>query len=100
MEETGIIWRNFFASWPSQLSHTGVVVASGIEQTPFVSFLMAEHVVMLERPAPDTVGARKVIVPYCKINSVKITEAVGHDVFLASGFIAPRSLQSEPSKTQ
>lgn len=91
MEEVGIIWRKFFTSWPPNLSHTGVVVASGIEQIPFVSFLMAEHVILLERPAPDTVGARKIVIPYSKITAIKITEPVGNEVFVDAGFIEPKT---------
>ena len=87
MDEIGSIWRQFFASWPAGLNQTGVIVASNAEQVPFVSFLMAEHIVMLERPAPDTVGARKVVMPYSKIDAIKITDPVGNEVFAKAGFI-------------
>ena len=87
MDEIGAIWRKFLASWPKGLNQSGVVVTSTNEQVPFCSYLMAEHVVMLERPAPDTVGARKVLMPYSKIDAIKITEAVGNEVFTDAGFI-------------
>jgi hypothetical protein len=90
MDETGKMWRNFFASWPERMQQVGVVVASNSDQVPFISFLMAEHVIMLERPAPDTLGARKIVMPYSKIESVKITEPVGNDVFIDAGFIESR----------
>ena len=94
MDEMGTIWRNFLASWPAGLKQTGVMVTSTSEQVPFISFLMAEHVVMLERPAPDTVGARKVLMPYSKIDAIKITDPVGNDVFVNAGFI-----ESVPKKS-
>ena len=94
MDEMGTIWRNFFASWPDGLRQSGVIVASNADQVPFVSFLMAEHVVMLERPAPDTVGARKVVMPYNQIQAIKITDPVGNDVFADAGFI-----ESKPRKS-
>jgi hypothetical protein len=94
MDETGTIWRKFFASWPAGLNQAGVIVASNSEQVPFIGFLMAEHVLMLERPAPDTVGARKVVMPYSKIHAIKITDPVGNDVFEKAGFIESKSKQS------
>ena len=87
MTDNGLIWRKFFANWPAGMNQVGVVVASSKEQVPFVSFLMSEHVIMLERPAPDTVGARKVVMPYNKIDAVKVTEPVGNKVFEEAGFI-------------
>lgn len=94
MDETATIWRKFFASWPAGLKQTGVIVTSTSEQVPFISFLMAEHIVMLERPAPDTLGARKIVMPYGMIHSIKITEPVGNDVFADAGFI-----ESVPKKS-
>ena len=85
-----LIWRNYFASWPKGLSQTGVLITAS-EQIPFISFLLSEHVLMLERPAPDTVGARKLVIPYCKIEAIKVTEPVGNEVFAEAGFVEVES---------
>ncbi len=91
MEGLGLVWRKFFASWPPGLAHTGVIVGLNGDQTPFVSFLLSENVLLLERPAPDSVGGRKVLIPYSRIDSVKVVEPVSNDVFVHSGFIPSRS---------
>lgn len=94
--DLGTIWREFLQAWPSGLTQSGVMVMSGGEQIAFCSFLLSDQVVMLERNAPDTVGARMLVVPYAKIDAIKITEPVGSDVFREAGFREVRS-GSQPS---
>jgi hypothetical protein len=57
---------------------------------------MAETVVMFERQAPDSMGGRKVILPYSEIKSVKITEPVNNQPFFDTGF-APSLQAARPS---
>ena len=97
--DTGNIWRSFLAAWPQGATQTGVIVTNTGEQIQFCSFLMSENVVLLERPTPDTVGARKIIIPYSKIEAVKITEPLENDVFVAAGFAAVRSKSAKKIPT-
>ncbi|MEM7316861.1 MAG: hypothetical protein AAF497_27330 [Planctomycetota bacterium] len=84
--ELPLVWRSFFARWPKEMPRKGVVVTNFNEQVGFVNFLMAEHTILLERLAPDSNGGRKVIIPYAKIEAVKVTEPVGNDIFIPCGF--------------
>ena len=79
-------WRTFLTQWPTNLAHRGVIVACG-EQVSFVEFLVGEEAVLIERLAPDSVGGRKLIVPYSQIVTIKITESVDSDLFVPCGFM-------------
>jgi hypothetical protein len=85
MDETSI-WHQFLARWPQGLSREGVVVPKFGEQIPFVGFLLTKDLVVFERRAPDTVGARRVVMPLAAIEAVKITEPVGDEVLVKAGF--------------
>ena len=97
-DPSATIWRQFFATWPAGIPQKGVAVTSFGEQVNFVSFLMSEHLLMLERLAPDTVGGRRLMIPYGEIKSVKITEPVKDDLFLAAGYLTAgkRSKSTRP----
>jgi hypothetical protein len=81
------VWRDFFCNWPAELPQRGVVVTNFNEQVPFVSFLMTEHMLMLERMAPDANGGRRMLLPYDFIVGVKITDPVKNEVFSQAGFL-------------
>ena len=83
--ELAHVWKHYLANWPSGLARAGVVVTDR-EQVVFVSFLMSDTVVMFERQAPDSVGGRKVVLPYALIQAIKVTEPIGNEPFLESGF--------------
>ena len=59
-------WRNCFRQWPSDLERRGVLVTSFGEQIVFDAFATSDDMLLLERKAPDTVGARTVILPLPK----------------------------------
>ena len=80
------IWAQFFQKWPADLPQRGVLVTVSGEQIPFSGFLRTNDTVLLERQTPDAVGARKVLMPYSQIASVKITDPVSGDVFSSAGF--------------
>ena len=84
--EKSKIWNRFFREWPADLPTRGVVATSFDEQIVFVGYLVADDLLLLERQAPDTVGARKVIIPFSLIDAVKIVDPVKGAVFEASGF--------------
>ena len=81
-----LIWRGFFMKWPSEMQRAGVVVTSFGEQVGFIEFLMGEHTVLLQRLAPDSVGGRKLILPYANIQGIKITEPVNNEALIPFGF--------------
>jgi hypothetical protein len=80
------VWRECFEKWPTEIERRGVVVTSFNEQIPFESFLSSPDMVLLERRAPDTVGARLVLVGYQFIQAIKIVDVVKPKAFLGMGF--------------
>ena len=87
--EEAMVWRKFLVEWPQGMSHSGVIVTA-IEQVPFIGFMLSEHFGLFERRAPDTVGGRRVIIPYNKIEAIKIVDPVSNETFAACGFREPK----------
>ncbi len=87
--EMAEIWRQCFQHWPEDVARRGVLVASFGEQIPFESFSPGDQMVLIERRAPDTVGARMVLVPYENIMAVKIVDVLKAKAFGSLGFTAP-----------
>ncbi len=83
-------WRECFQRWPDDLARRGVLVASFDEQIAFVNFFASEQMLLVERRAPDTVGARMVIVPYQNIAALKITDVVKAKAFSHLKFTGPQ----------
>ena len=88
--DEALVWRKFLIEWPKEMPRFGVVVTE-IEQTPFIDFMLSENIGLFERRSPDTVGGRRVLIPYSKIEAIKIVEPTTNDVFLACGFRAPKA---------
>lgn len=80
------IWREVFATWPAQFRRKGVVLPSYGEPIPFVDFVMNSDLLIVERPTPDNVGARRIAVPLQFIEGLKYTEPLKTEQFLKSGF--------------
>jgi hypothetical protein len=83
------IWRQCFQQWPADLDRRGVLVTSFDEQIPFEGFAISEEMLLLERRAPDTVGARMVFIAYQSIQALKIVDVVKLKSFQALGFVIP-----------
>jgi hypothetical protein len=83
------IWRRCFADWPADVPRRGVVVTTFAEQIPFESFAASDHLLLIERRAPDTVGARTVLVAYQFIQAVKIVDVTKAKSFASMGFVFP-----------
>ena len=79
-------WKAFFQQWPAGIPQRGVLVTCFGEQIAFVGFLTSNDMLVIERQAPDTVGARKVVLPFAKIDAVKVVDPVKIQVFTAAGF--------------
>jgi hypothetical protein len=81
-------WRDYFARWPKAMPRRGVVVAI-FDQVPFINFALSDETILLERQAPDTTGARMVVIPYGNIHAVKITEVINPRILEEQGFRLP-----------
>jgi hypothetical protein len=82
------IWRDCFRNWPAELARRGVLVTALNEQIPFENFSAGENMLLVERRAPDTVGARMVLVPYQHVAALKIVDVVKAKMFSQLG-LAP-----------
>ena len=87
--DEALVWRKFLAEWPVDIPRSGVVVTA-LEQVPFVDFLLSEHLGLFERRAPDTVGGRRVMIPYSTIAAIKFVDPIPNEKFTASGFRAAK----------
>jgi hypothetical protein len=65
----------------------GVVATVSGDQIPFSGFLAGETMLMLQRKNPDSMGSRQVLLPYQRIDSLKITEVVDGKVYEKIGFV-------------
>ena len=66
-------------------------MASFGEQIPFDSFMPGDSLLIVDRSVPDTIGARKIVIPYSNIEAVKFTDVVKNKAFIAQGFEEPPS---------
>lgn len=82
-------WRSVFENWPAAIPRQGIVTTSFQESVSFVDFLISPGIVLLERDRPDSVGARKIMLPYENIAAVKITATMELARFQVMGFQAP-----------
>jgi hypothetical protein len=83
------VWRKCFLAWPADLERRGVLVTTFGEQIFFDGFATSEDLLLIERRAPDTVGARTVIVAYQNIDALKIVDVTKAKTFQPMGFSAP-----------
>jgi len=85
------IWRHCFCNWPAELERRGVLVTSFGEQIAFDGFATSDDLLLLERRAPDAVGARTVLVAYRNVEALKIVDVTKAKTFASMGFTAPPS---------
>ena len=98
---SGSVWRQLFQQWPPSVPYKGVVVTNYAEQIPFEGFQCTDDLVLLDRPTPDTVGARRIILPYNHITAVKITAVTQEKAFEPLGFAAPvKPERPKPERTR
>jgi hypothetical protein len=85
--EIGAAWRHVFQKWPKDVPPRGVLVTNFDEQIPFECFMAGDAMLIVERKAPDTVGARKVLLPYEQVLAVKLVDVVRGKSFEELGFV-------------
>lgn len=69
-------WKKCFAQWPEEMPRRGVLVTTFGEQIAFVGFMTSDVMLLLERHAPDTVGARMILVPFQNVAAIKLTDVL------------------------
>jgi hypothetical protein len=79
-------WKTCFQRWPNELPPRGVIVTNFQEQIPFEGFLISDTMLLLDRKAPDTTGARKVLLPYEQIAALKLVDVLKAKLFEGMGF--------------
>jgi hypothetical protein len=89
MEPQQQAWQKFFLEWPADMPRKGVLVTNW-DQVPFHEFMTHPNFLLVQRRAPDTVGARDVIVPYEQIAGLKLTEVVKTKSLKELGFVGNR----------
>jgi hypothetical protein len=82
-------WRTLFENWPESIPREGLLVTNFNETIQFKGFLVSGSIVLIERPTPDSQGARKVMVSYEAILAVKITSPLELARFQVMGFQPP-----------
>jgi hypothetical protein len=91
MEASPTAWRKFFLGWPADMPRKGVLITA-FDQVPFHEFMTHDAFLLVQRRAPDTVGARDVIVPYEQITGLKLTEVVKTTSLKGLGFAGNRQM--------
>jgi hypothetical protein len=84
--DSASVWRGLFEKWPKDLPHRGVLVTNFDEQIPFEGFLAGDTLLLIDRRTPDTMGARKVIIPFANIVALKLTDVLKAQPFTEIGF--------------
>ena len=79
-------WREFFHNWPVGVPQRGVLITLMNEQIPFVAFVSSQDMLLIERPSPDAIGARRVLVPFSQIAGMKFTDVLDAKLFRTVGF--------------
>ena len=80
-------WHECLVRWPDDMPRRGVLVTNFGEQIVFNNFLLTERMILVERHAPDTMGARQVMLPLAHVLGLKITDVVRAKCFTELGFI-------------
>lgn len=80
-------YRALFENWPESIERNGIVISKKGETVPFVNFMLAPGLLLLERSGPDASGARKVIIAYEEMAIVKITSPAPLPDFEPLGFV-------------
>lgn len=81
------VWKSFFSNWPTGIHRRGILLTCLNESIPFMSFMIKEDVLLLERSNPDSMGARFILIDFASINSLRLTDPLKEAVFAGAGFL-------------
>ncbi len=79
-------WQKLFETWPNAIPKEGMVITSSGDNVTFVNFMTSPGLLVLERDRPDATGARKVMVAYSGIISVKMQSTMEFSQYKLMGF--------------
>jgi hypothetical protein len=79
-------WRPIFENWPVGLPRQGVLTTTFQESIPFADFRFSNGLLLVERDRPDSLGARKVMLPYSLIAALKLTDTGELSRYQVMGF--------------
>jgi hypothetical protein len=90
-------WKALLDNWPAGIARAGVIVTTLNEQIPFEGFMHTAAFVMVERKTPDTLGARKIVIPLSAIALIKFVEVIGSQAFAPWGFVGAPAGKKAPA---
>jgi hypothetical protein len=79
-------FRDLFLEWPDSLSRRGIVINQLNEAVVFKGFMIKQSMLLLERQAPDALGARFVLLDFNSIAAVKLIDPLKAESFKPLGF--------------
>lgn len=79
-------WQKLFETWPNAIPKEGMVVTDSGDNVTFINFMTSPGLLLLERDRPDATGARKVMVAYSSISSVKMQSTMELIQYKQMGF--------------
>jgi hypothetical protein len=79
-------WKATFLNWPTGIPRRGVLVNSLNESMPFKSFLIKDHLLLLERTNVDPLGSRFILIGFESINSVRFVDPIKESTLNTAGF--------------
>lgn len=86
--ESAQAWRSLFENWPDNIPKEGMLVTA-VETIQFNDFMVSGGLLLIDRDRPDAMGARKMMVPYGNIISVKMQTTMDIAQFQVMGFQRP-----------
>jgi hypothetical protein len=81
-------WRIFFSRWPVDTPRRGIAITQWSEQIPFAGFSLSADLLCLDRPTPDSLGGRTIVLPLTQIIGMKFTDVIKPKTLEALGFQA------------
>lgn len=84
--DVGESWKRFLLDWPDAVNKAGILITHLGEAITFAEFICGETMVIAMRRAPDTMGARQIIVPYAHISALKMTDVLNDQSLEGLGF--------------
>lgn len=79
-------FKTLFQRWPDSVPRRGIIVNKLGDNCPFKGYMLSNDVILLERTAPDALGARFVMVNFEEIKAVKLVDPLGAEALNSLGF--------------
>ena len=83
------VWIKVLKSWPTDIARRGIAVTTFGESIEFESYMLLDTVLLLERPRPDAMGGRRVMIQLNSLAMIKVVDPVEMGQFTTFGFSVP-----------